>query len=338
MQSKASTKQRYSSQGTLCALSPRSAGKRRVLEKRLVQIAWTVSGLVDRVRDAYSRTSPGSPFTREAPRAAATFRRLERGPCSPLLQTVRQLAYPPPGAAPHPTALDRRRLKDGHRGTSQEMHRTRRRSALCQRGGRRGLVIASRMAQGRRSRNRLIDAPQGRSAAMALLLRSCAHPRLAETSGWRTGMDSADCEPSSSRESGPGVKPLHLWERFEWETGSCFRCDRLGVEVAVIGTITAGGIDVGIHACRACVFHLEQMHWMLVMRESDGSSGTEPRSGPVFSSETRAGPVMSTVRSEPASPQRGGWASPAPGERPLRQAQAARPSGRHRQQCPTTRN
>ncbi|MBT2366161.1 hypothetical protein J7E88_12795 [Streptomyces sp. ISL-10] len=68
------------------------------------------------------------------------------------------------------------------------------------------------------------------------------------------------------------MKPLTLWGRFEWATGSCFRCDGQDTEVAVIGSISARGIDVLITACRRCVFHLEQLHWTLSERQHQTST------------------------------------------------------------------
>ncbi|MGK5496552.1 hypothetical protein ACSNOF_01085 [Streptomyces sp. URMC 125] len=95
------------------------------------------------------------------------------------------------------------------------------------------------------------------------------------------------------------MKPLALWERFAWAAGTCFRCDRTGTEVAPIGTISARGIDVEIRACRACVFHLEQLHWSLVMRQQDGgqhSAAGGPGPDPVRSPETGAGPAVGMPR------------------------------------------
>ncbi|MER7508952.1 hypothetical protein ABTX82_11405 [Streptomyces lavendulae] len=64
------------------------------------------------------------------------------------------------------------------------------------------------------------------------------------------------------------MKPQQLWQRFEWTSGSCFRCERLDVEVAVIGSIAVGEVEVEIHACRKCAFRLEQLHWVLIGRQS----------------------------------------------------------------------
>ncbi|WP_321162668.1 hypothetical protein [Streptomyces sp. SHP 1-2] len=81
-------------------------------------------------------------------------------------------------------------------------------------------------------------------------------------------MDGADRRPPA----GPGpsgyVKPQQLWQRFEWISGSCFRCERLDVEVTVIGSIAVGNVEVEIHACRKYVFRLEQLHWALIGRQS----------------------------------------------------------------------
>ncbi|MFC9228314.1 hypothetical protein ACFTZI_04990 [Streptomyces decoyicus] len=63
------------------------------------------------------------------------------------------------------------------------------------------------------------------------------------------------------------MKPNELWGRFEWTMGSCFRCEQQDTKVAVIGEISARGIDVLITACRLCVFRLEQLHWTLTQRQ-----------------------------------------------------------------------
>lgn len=108
------------------------------------------------------------------------------------------------------------------------------------------------------------------------------------------------------------MKPLALWERFVWAVGTCFRCDRTGTEVAPIGTISAHGIDVEVRACRACVFHLEQLHWCLVMRQQGGEQS------------------VGTPRAGPRCPHGPGPAPPAP-QRVLRWPGAGyRPVGRHR--------
>ncbi len=124
------------------------------------------------------------------------------------------------------------------------------------------------------------------------------------------------------------MKPLALWERFEWTVGTCFRCDRTGVEVAPIGTISAHGIDVEVRACRACVFHLEQLHWCLVMRQHSAAGGSRP--GPVRAPQTRAGPAADMPRAGPGHPHGFGPAPPSP-QRVLRwPGTGYRPVGRHR--------
>ncbi len=129
------------------------------------------------------------------------------------------------------------------------------------------------------------------------------------------------------------MKPLALWERFEWAAGTCFRCDRTGTEVAPIGTIRARGIDVEIRACRACVFHLEQLHWSLVMRQQDGgrhSAAGGPGPDPVRSPEAGAGPAAGIPRAGPRHPHDRGPAPPSP-QRVLRwPGTGYRPVGRHR--------
>jgi len=59
-----------------------------------------------------------------------------------------------------------------------------------------------------------------------------------------------------------GLRPEELWSRFDWASGNCFKCDQVGVLVAEVGEISvAGSPALPLHACRPCVFRLEQLHW-----------------------------------------------------------------------------
>ncbi|MET7899920.1 hypothetical protein ABZS86_00015 [Streptomyces sp. NPDC005355] len=44
------------------------------------------------------------------------------------------------------------------------------------------------------------------------------------------------------------------------------RCDRTDLDVTAMGTLEGWGVRAEIHACRACVFHLDQLLWQMVMR------------------------------------------------------------------------
>lgn len=57
-----------------------------------------------------------------------------------------------------------------------------------------------------------------------------------------------------------GLKPAELGSRFDWQGGSCFRCERTGLPVTEIGDITVAGETLVLQACQWCVFRLEQLH------------------------------------------------------------------------------
>ncbi|MFE0739123.1 hypothetical protein, partial [Streptomyces sp. NPDC058855] len=60
-----------------------------------------------------------------------------------------------------------------------------------------------------------------------------------------------------------GLKPRELWGRFDWQNGSCFRCEQIGVPVAEIGEMTVAGRVFPLSACQWCVFRLEQLHYTM---------------------------------------------------------------------------
>ncbi|MFM9583571.1 hypothetical protein [Streptomyces caniscabiei] len=63
-----------------------------------------------------------------------------------------------------------------------------------------------------------------------------------------------------------GLRPDELWGRFDWQNGSCFRCEQTGVPVAEIGDITVADRAFPLLACQVCVFRLEQLHWTMSER------------------------------------------------------------------------
>ena len=72
------------------------------------------------------------------------------------------------------------------------------------------------------------------------------------------------------------MNPETLWARCTWVTGTCFRCDRTGLDVTAIGTLEGWGVQAEIHACRACTFHLDQLLWHLVMTGGDRATRPDP--------------------------------------------------------------
>jgi len=59
-----------------------------------------------------------------------------------------------------------------------------------------------------------------------------------------------------------GLCPEELWSRFNWKAGNCFKCEQVDVQVSEVGEISvAGNPALPLHACRPCVFRLEQLHW-----------------------------------------------------------------------------
>jgi hypothetical protein len=79
------------------------------------------------------------------------------------------------------------------------------------------------------------------------------------------------------------LKPLALWECFEWRLGSCFKCEAVGVPVALVGALgLEGAREVPLHACHPCVFRLQQRHWALTGRpawRTPAHADTEPPPG-----------------------------------------------------------
>lgn len=63
-----------------------------------------------------------------------------------------------------------------------------------------------------------------------------------------------------------GLSPGELWGRFDWQNGSCFRCEQTGVPVAEIGDIAVADRAFPLFACQWCVFRLEQLHWTMSER------------------------------------------------------------------------
>ncbi|WP_326581782.1 hypothetical protein OG889_24090 [Streptomyces sp. NBC_00481] len=63
-----------------------------------------------------------------------------------------------------------------------------------------------------------------------------------------------------------GLKPAELWSRFDWQGGSCFRCERTGLPVTEIGDIAVAGETFALQACQWCVFRLEQLHYTMSER------------------------------------------------------------------------
>ncbi len=57
-----------------------------------------------------------------------------------------------------------------------------------------------------------------------------------------------------------------IWEPFEWFHGSCFRCEALGVPVALVGDITMYDKAMPLYACHLCIFRLQQRHWVATGR------------------------------------------------------------------------
>ncbi len=64
------------------------------------------------------------------------------------------------------------------------------------------------------------------------------------------------------------MRPAQIWEVFDWYRGACFRCEAIGVPVAVIGDITAHGSTLPLHACHFCVFRMQQSHWFTTGRRA----------------------------------------------------------------------
>lgn len=78
-----------------------------------------------------------------------------------------------------------------------------------------------------------------------------------------------------------GLRPEELWGRFDWQVGSCFKCEQTGVPVAEVGDIAVADVVFPLFACQRCVFRLEQLHWTMseraVRRRGGATSADEFR-------------------------------------------------------------
>lgn len=93
-----------------------------------------------------------------------------------------------------------------------------------------------------------------------------------------------------------GLTPSELWSRFDWQEGSCFRCEQTGILVAEVGEISLAGRAFPLSACQWCVFRLEQLHYTM---------------------SERAARRRTTPSPAPAQPHRAGrWPTGAPLDRP----------------------
>ncbi|MFF5649842.1 hypothetical protein ACFY8N_15595 [Streptomyces collinus] len=70
-----------------------------------------------------------------------------------------------------------------------------------------------------------------------------------------------------------------LWDRHEWQARGerWLRCGRNDVEVTWIGPVRSSGMHAALHACRACLYELDQrvletnmLHDMGVLRMNRG--------------------------------------------------------------------
>ncbi|XHM66162.1 hypothetical protein ACE6JH_04870 [Streptomyces nigra] len=57
------------------------------------------------------------------------------------------------------------------------------------------------------------------------------------------------------------MKPQQVWELFQWYRGACFRCEAVGVPVAIVGDIAAQDTTLPLYACHLCIFRMQQSHW-----------------------------------------------------------------------------
>ena len=78
----------------------------------------------------------------------------------------------------------------------------------------------------------------------------------------RRDIDSATWKPTAEL----------LWDRHEWRThGACWLwCGRDDIEVTWIGPVRSSGLHAALHACRACLYELDQRVLETVMRRDMG--------------------------------------------------------------------
>ena len=64
------------------------------------------------------------------------------------------------------------------------------------------------------------------------------------------------------------MKPAQIWDVFDWYRGVCFRCEAVGVPVALVGEMTAHETTLPLYACHHCVFRMQQSHWFATGRRA----------------------------------------------------------------------
>lgn len=64
------------------------------------------------------------------------------------------------------------------------------------------------------------------------------------------------------------MTPSPIWQPFEWVRGACFRCEAVGVPVALVGDVTAYDRAMPLYACHFCIFRLQQAHWVATGRRA----------------------------------------------------------------------
>ena len=64
------------------------------------------------------------------------------------------------------------------------------------------------------------------------------------------------------------MKPQQIWDLFDWFRGTCFRCEAVGVPVAIVGEITARETAQPLYACHLCIFRMQQSHWFALRRRA----------------------------------------------------------------------
>ena len=67
-----------------------------------------------------------------------------------------------------------------------------------------------------------------------------------------------------------------LWDRHGWKPhGECWLwCGRDDIEVTWLGPVRSSGIHAGLHACRACLYELDQRVLETAMRQDMGALPT----------------------------------------------------------------
>lgn len=73
---------------------------------------------------------------------------------------------------------------------------------------------------------------------------------------------------ASPQEQRPPMTSDPLWQPFQWFRGSCFRCEAIGVPVALVGDITMYDKAMPLYACHLCIFRLQQAHWLATGRRA----------------------------------------------------------------------